>query len=107
MKNPEEYAARWAEIKAQIEALKMEEEEIKFELSKLDVGTHQVGAFKVQVQAPRRTLNKTKLAGAFPADQYPTMYSMQLDTKAVKQQVAPTVLDQYMDTAPTPTVILK
>ena len=105
--SPEQFAARWAQIKTELEALKLEEDQIKFELSKLDTGTHQLGDSKIQVQAPRRTLNKQKLTAAFPADQYPTMYSLQLDTKAVKDQVAPTILNQYMDTASAPTVILK
>lgn len=104
---PEQLAARWAQIKTELEALKLEEDQIKFELAKLDTGTHQLGDYKIQVQAPRRTLNKQKLAAAFPADQYPTMYSLQLDTKAVKDQVAPTVLNQYMDTATSPVVVLK
>ena len=105
--SPKQLAARWAQIKTELEALKLEEDQIKDQLARLDVGKHQLGAYTVQVQAPRRTLNKQKLAAAFPADQYPTMYSLQLDTKQVKDQVAPTVLNQYMDTASTPVVVLK
>lgn len=105
--SPEQLAARWAQIKTELEALKLEEDQIKFELAKLDTGTHQLGDYKIQVQAPRRALNKTRFTEAFPADQYPTMYSLQLDTKAVKDQVAPTVLNRYMDTASSPVVVLK
>lgn len=104
---PEQLAHRWAQIKTEIETLKLEEDQIKDQLARLDVGKHQLGAYTVQVQAPRRTLNRHKFASAFPADQYPTMYSLQLDTKQVKDQVAPTVLNQYMDTAPAPVVVLK
>ncbi|WP_279059482.1 hypothetical protein [Mobiluncus curtisii] len=104
---PEQLATRWAQIKTELETLKLEEDQIKDQLARLDVGKHQLGAYTVQVQAPRRTLNRHKFAEAFPADQYPTMYSLQLDTKQVKDQVAPTVLNQYMDTAPAPVVVLK
>lgn len=104
---PEQLAARWAQIKTELETLKLEEDQIKDQLARLDVGKHQLGAYTVQVQAPRRTLNKHKFTEAFPADRYPGMYSLQLDTKAVKDQVAPTVLNQYMDTAASPVVVLK
>lgn len=107
MTDYEKLTARWVEIREQLEQLKLEEDQIKTQLAHLDVGTHEIGAWKVQVQAPRRTLNKTRVAAAFPAEQYPSMYSMQLDPKAVKQQVAPTVLEQYMETATSPVIVLK
>lgn len=105
--NLEQLATRWAQIKTDVETLKAEEEEIKQQLSSLAPGNHDAGEHRIQVQAPRRTLNKKKIAQAFPAEQYPAIYSMQLDTSAVKKQIAPAVLEGYMDEAATPTIILK
>ena len=103
----EQLAARWAQIKADLEQLKQEEDHIKGQLAAYGTGNHQAGPYLIQVQAPRKTLNKTRFMAAFPADQYPTLYSLQLDTTAVKNQVAPAVLDTYKDEAATPTIILK
>lgn len=103
----EQLAQRWAQIKDHINTLQEEEDEIKTKVSQLGVGTHPAGAWKIQVQAPRRTLNKKRFQEAFPVETFPSMYSRQLDTKAVKQQLAPATLEQYMDTASSPVVTLK
>ena len=103
----EKLATRWAQIKADIDQLKAEEDQIKTQLATLGIGNHEAGPYTIQIQAPRRTLNKTRFMKAFPINEYPTMYSMQLDTTAIKNQIAPAVLDTYKDAAAAPVIVLK
>lgn len=64
-------------------------------LEALPVGTHPAGPLSVQVKAGARTLDAKKLEAAFPLADNPLFYKQTLDTNAVKQFVAPIVLEQY------------
>lgn len=64
-------------------------------LEALPVGTHPAGPLSVQVKAGARTLDAKKLEAAFPLADNPLFYKQTLDTNAVKQFVAPVVLEQY------------
>ncbi|UOE45912.1 hypothetical protein [Agromyces larvae] len=63
-------------------------------LRALGHGSHAVGPWKVQVQTNRR-LDTAALASQFPAESNPHLYKAALDTEAIKQHLAPAVLDAY------------
>lgn len=64
-------------------------------LGALPVGTHPAGPLTVQVKAGARTLDTKKLEQAYPLVDNPLFYKQTLDTNAVKQFVAPVVLEQF------------
>lgn len=103
----EQLAQRWAQIKDHINALQEEEEEIKTKVSRLGVGTHPAGAWKIQVKAPRRVLDKKKLAEAFPLKDFPALYTMQLDPQAVEKHIEPDTRKKYYSKQYAPVVVLK
>lgn len=106
-KTIESTAARWAEIQDQIKALKEEEDQIKTSLAALAPGTYEAGAHRIQVQAPRRTLNKKWLTAAYPLETHPEYYTPQIDTAKVKRKLASDDLEPYMEAATTPVIVLK
>jgi len=72
-------------IKARIAILKQEEQEARDQLALLlDYGSHQVGDYKVSVTSPAKwtPATKTKFAEQYPADLFPYLYKLELDTKA-------------------------
>lgn len=63
---------------------------------RLPVGeTTPLGATRVTVKRGARRLNTTRFAAAFPAETWPGLYRTEVkaDTSAIKEQVAPAVLD--------------
>jgi hypothetical protein len=63
-------------------------------LTRLDVGTHDIADRKVIV-AVRGTLDKTAIAAAYPWDNHPDMYAVDIDTKAVRHHLAPATLEAF------------
>lgn len=65
-------------------------------LAAVPVGTHQAGNLTVQVKAGARSLDAKKVEAAYPLAENPLFYKQTLDLNAVKDLVAPIVLEQYM-----------
>lgn len=74
-------------------------------LEALPLGSYQAGPLTVQVKAGARTLDAKKLEAAYPLADNPLFYKATLDTAAVKNLVAPIVLEQYMRQNQTSVVI--
>lgn len=62
---------------------------------RLPRGTTSLGATTVLKKAGARRLNAARFAAAFPAETWPALYRTEVkpDTAALKEQVAPAVLD--------------
>lgn len=86
-------------LQTQMEQAKERLDEIKIQLiNRRKPGTHSIGDHKVQIRAGVRRLNSSRLAAAFPVEQFPKLYKAAFDTAAVKHEFAPTALEQYYDT---------
>jgi hypothetical protein len=59
--------------------------------AELALGTHNIADRKVII-AIRNGLDKQAIATAYPATDYPTLYSTEIDTKAARNQIAPAEL---------------
>ncbi len=91
----EDYVARRVELKEQIERYEQEVQLIDERLREaFDFGNNDAGEWTVQVQHNRR-LNTAAIEAAFPVAQFPHLYRPAVDTAAVKENLAPVVLDQY------------
>ena len=86
-------------LQAQAEQIKERLDEIKVQLiNRHKPGTHTIGDHKVQIRAGVRRLNSTRLAAAYPVEQFPQLYKASFDTAAVKNEFAPAALADYYDT---------
>ena len=76
-------------------------------IEKLGDGTHETQHAKVVI-ARRGTLDAKQLEAAYPAEQFPQLYttSTRLDTAQVKKEFAPTALEQFK-TYSAPSVTIK
>lgn len=95
----ERLVARRATLKADLEYMQGEVEQIDSQLLELlggQVGTHDIAGTKVQVREYTR-LDLTWIETEYPAPQYPQLYktTTAVDAAAVKKQFAPTVLDEH------------
>lgn len=88
-----ELTKRKETITAETERVKQIEAELR---RRLPVGkTTMLGSTRVTVKNGARRLNTSRFEAAFPADTWPGLYRTETkpDTAAIKDQVAPTVLE--------------
>lgn len=95
----ERLVARRATLKADLEYMQGEIEQIDSQLLELlggQVGTHDIAGTKVQVREYTR-LDLKWIETEYPVAQYPQLYKTMtaVDAAAVKKQFAPTVLDEH------------
>lgn len=95
----ERLIARRATLKADLEYMQGEVEQIDSQLLELlggEVGTHDIAGTKVQIREYTR-LDTKWIETEYPAAQYPQLYkvSTAVDAAAVKKQFAPAVLDEH------------
>lgn len=95
----ERLVARRATLKADLEYMQGEIEQIDSQLLELlggQVGTHDIAGTKVQVREYTR-LDLKWIETEYPVAQYPQLYktTTAVDAAAVKKQFAPTVLDEH------------
>lgn len=95
----ERLVARRATLKADLEYMQGEVEQIDSQLLELlggEVGTHDIAGTKVQIREYTR-LDTKWIETEYPAAQYPQLYktTTAVDAAAVKKQFAPTVLDEH------------
>lgn len=87
---------RYLELAEQIEALQMQQNEIKARFRQLDPGKHvAVGGVVVTVTPPPRSFNVDK-AWSFLTDEQRAL-CVSPDAKKVKAQLAPAIADTCMD----------
>jgi hypothetical protein len=95
----ERLVARRATLKADLEYMQGEIEQIDSQLLELlggQVGTHDIAGTKVQIREYTR-LDTKWIETEYPATQYPQLYktTTAVDNAAVKKQFAPSVLDEH------------
>lgn len=91
----EQLLAEDAKLAETITAAGERRETIRAILGKrLPDGTTDLGGTKVIISTPHR-LDSAALAKAYPVAQNPEFYKASLDTKAVRERLAPMVLDTY------------
>lgn len=90
----EELVERRVTLKQDLEYIQAELEQIDDEIRKKGVGTHDAGAWKVQVRANRR-LDPKKIETAYPVAQHPELYRPAIDTESVKRHIAAIELEDF------------
>lgn len=91
-----ELAAAYASVNAKIEELTEVKESIKQQIIDAagDFGTYEVGGLKVVVRHNRR-LDPARFIAAYPPALHPSWFKATPDTTAIKQHLAPDVLDSF------------
>jgi hypothetical protein len=90
----EELVERRVTLKADLEFTQAQLEQIDDEIRTRGVGTHEAGAWSVQVR-PSRRLDAKAVEAAYPVAQNPELYKPAIDTAAIKDHIAPKDLDQF------------
>lgn len=94
----ETVVARITELQEQAELIDIEIRKAKADLAaNLDLGTHKVGDVKVTVSAPSRRFNVERAAAMLSDEQKAVCIVTALDSKKVKEQLPPVLLEQCMD----------
>ena len=78
-----------------IEQLENRQKQIKEMLAELLPEGGTIDGHKVAIVAAPGRLDTKRLAAAFPPNEFPQLYKIAPDTTAIKQHVAPTVLESY------------
>ena len=101
----DELVLRRVELDAIIARANEEKQTINLQLiEELGEGTHEHAHARIMISR-RGTLDAKKLETAFPAEQYPQLYTQKLSTDDVKKQFAPAALEQYKSySAPSVTI---
>ncbi|GAB2457784.1 hypothetical protein [Xylanimonas ulmi] len=96
--------AKLAEAEA---AIKERRTQIRAVLAtRFDVGTHDLAGRKVVVTRPGR-LDAKAVEADFPVAAYPQLYAAALDTKAVRANLAPALIDEKYTARGAKTVTIK
>lgn len=96
-----------AKLAETAEHIEERRKQIRAELAKhYDAGTHDLAGHKVIVSQPGR-LDTKALERDFPVAAYPQMYAAKLDTKAVRDNLAPALLDERYTTRGAKTVTIR
>ena len=90
-------ATRIIDLQATIKHAQAEIDEISRQI--LDAyqqpGNYPAGELTVRIQAGTRRIDRKRIETAFPPDKYPQLYTLQVDTKKVRNQFAPDALTAY------------
>ena len=83
--------ARWLQLGDQIATLQAERDQLQAEIRReIPEGSKaSVGDLTVAVSEPSQRLNTAALTKAFPPASHPHLYKLTLDTKKVREHVAP------------------
>ena len=101
----EDLVREYAELEARTAPDLARMEEIKKYLRALDLGTHQIAGLKVTVARSAR-LDAAQAAELYPAEDYPELYKLVLDTAALKRTVTPATYEA-LQTQGDPRVTIK
>lgn len=101
----EELVERRVTLKQDLEYIQAELEQIDDQIRAKGVGTHEAGAWTVQVRANRR-LDTARFEAAYPVAQYPHLYKRAINTEAAKHDIAASTLDEFY-TEGRPAVVIR
>ena len=94
----EALVAERTRLKAAADDAMQRVKQIDDQLRDLGYGTHQYAGVKVTI-SPHRRLNAGRFRDAFPVDKHPELWKVSVDpdTTAIRNAIAPDELDAYYD----------
>lgn len=101
----DELVERRVTLKADLEFIQAQLEQVDDEIRARGIGNHQAGEWSVQVR-PSRRLDAKKIEEAYPVAKHPELYKPAIDTAEVKRHIAAIDLENfYVESRPS--VVIK
>lgn len=106
MTDHEAMVKEYVRLQEQKEHIDQQMDAIKTELRTLGAGSHPIAGVTVSV-TPNRRIDNARVTSLYPFDSHPELYKLTPDSKLIRENLPPKVVDSLMHEVGEPRVAVK